>query len=200
MKCFTVTIVAILLGLMNRHAFAQDNAGLPIMVSVYSNATALPFQLPVPVHPGMRVATELSLNEPHSLAQSISLTSFYHNYSQFAVGVYSETEYCIGIGKMFELSAGGGFGGIISKTLAQSYAFVPEKGYVQKPQIRYHFLFSSNIQANCILKPSVLEAFLRYQFWFQMPYVKGYVPVLPNVALHLGVTLFPFNTKSKKHL
>ena len=36
----------------------------------------------------------------------------------------------------------------------------------------------------------VTTLFFNYQFWFQMPFVKGYVPVLPNVALHLGAS-FP---------
>lgn len=193
MKFFTNTLVVILLGFFNLPAIARDTTSLPIIVSVYSNATALPFQLPVPVHPGIRLASELSLNKSHSLVQSASLTGFYHNYSQFAAGAYSEVEYCKRLGHLIELSAGGGFGYIFSKTIAQSYVFIPEKGYVKKPQIRHHFLFASNMQANYFLKPSVVAVFIRYQFWFQVPYVKGYVPVLPNVALHLGIKLYPFN-------
>ncbi|MGZ5304719.1 MAG: hypothetical protein ACXWDO_11440, partial [Bacteroidia bacterium] len=41
-----------------------------------------------------------------------------------------------------------------------------------------------------------VRIFTNYQFWLQAPFIKQYVPVLPNTALHLGIS-YPFCAKCK---
>jgi hypothetical protein len=56
-----------------------------------------------------------------------------------------------------------------------------------RPQLFFSFAFGPAFDFSKALG-CPLSVFLDYQIWFQTPFVTGYVPVLPNIALHLGVS------------
>lgn len=58
------------------------------------------------------------------------------------------------------------------------------------------FMASTSIHLNyriAIGSKGDIAPYLRYQFWMLAPYVKSYVPLLPNALLHIGFTFTPKN-------
>jgi len=174
----------------SRSVFLDCNR--PLKISIFSNATAMPFQSPFPVHPGLKLASDFRLNKSRTLRQNVAFDCYYHNYSQMGFKLYSEFEFHFYAGKRFDFSIGAGPGYMLSATVAQSFTFEEDKGYVKETQIRNHFMISSGLAASYSIKPAVADVFVSYQFWMMMPYVEGYVPVLPNVAWHCGIAVYPF--------
>lgn len=162
--------------------------------SVFSNATALPLKLPFPVHPGLTVGGDFPLFKSDKFVQTVKLGSYFHNFSQHAFQLYTETNFVQPIGETFSARAGLGGGYLLSVTKAESFKF--ENGsYSQASQLRNQAMASTSMSVYYAIVPQYLSLFTSYQFWFQMPFVKGYVPVLPNTSLHIGISIKPFNRK-----
>ena len=170
----------------------------PLVVSLFNLGTQLPGSgvlgvFTTPVHPGLSVGTEFRYN--HSLQnqffQTAKLAVSYHQYVQTSVQLLSEAGYRRGIwrGTQAEFRLGAGDLHAFSGT----EVFKAKDGvYAQKTNWgRPQFMASGTLGVGYQLPNGVNSPrfFLEYQFFLQMPFVKSYVPLAPNTALHVGVAI-----------
>lgn len=154
--------------------------------------------LTLPIHPGFTVGTEFIYKKKNNseFFQSVVLGYFYHRYAQHGIQLYTEFGYrynfaCrlafetkLGVGYLHSIPATG----IFEQDSNGEYQQANRFGYAQ------FMLPVFSLGALYRLHNTNISIFFNYQFWLQMPFVKQYVPVLPNTALHLGV-VFPINFK-----
>ncbi len=174
---------------------AQDKL-LPLSVSVFNNGTALPGKgyagiFSKTVHPGLTLGTAHVYRQTASseIFQTLKLGYFYHRHNQHALQLYSELgyRYLTGSGFYGEGLLGAGY----LHAFADVQQFQWEDGrYVKKANLgRPQLMFAASLAAGYDLHKKTnlpLKLFLQYQFWLQTPFVKKYVPLLPNTALHIG--------------
>jgi hypothetical protein len=167
-----------------------------LIVGVFNSATLLPGKVfSTPVHPGLLLGAEFRYNHSASNQwfQTVKLAFSYHQYAQTSIQLYSEAGYrrviWRGIGAEFRIGAG------YLHAFPATEIFKLENGIYRKktnwgrPQcmtgaaLGLHYGLPERFWVN--------RVFVDYQFYLQMPFVKSYVPLLPNTLLHAGITL-PF--------
>ena len=168
----------------------------PLSVAVLANATTLPTRsgeiLRSP-HPGLVVGTAFRYNESpkNQLAQTLKLGYIYHQFVHHSVQLYSEFEYKRMLSSRVSISGAIGLGyihlfpatGVFHRNDQGQYEKKPNRG---RPQL----MGTTALGVGYLLNPNgknPFEIFTRYQFFVQGPFVRQYVPVLPNTALQLGV-------------
>lgn len=189
----------IILSLLGFFATAQMGpAPMPIAITFFNNSSLLPGGgkwgiWGEPVHPGISLGTEFPYNhnEVHELFQSVRLGYFYHRYVQHGIQLYSEFGYrfhCqipidfetrLGVGYLHEIPAASIFKSDDQGIYHRQHIF-------GKPQAMASLSLGTGYTFG---KADGLRIFLLYQFYLQFPFVKEYVPLLPNTALHAGVSL-----------
>jgi hypothetical protein len=104
-KLYLSFALILLFPVLNGHSQTRD---IPVSISVFNNATALPpgvlrSLFSAPVHPGVQVGTYFPWNsgERHELFQTLKLGYFYHRYSQHGIQIFSEGGYRYHIGRGF---------------------------------------------------------------------------------------------------
>ena len=162
-------------------------------LTVFNNATMLP---PAsfaavwnqPIHPGVSVGYEFPWKEGSKFFQRFRFGGFYHQFVQVGLQFYTETGFRPTFGQKFyaEVALGAGYLHTIStneQAVLKNGKYEISNG-VGKP----HFMFGPDLSLGYILSNNK-SLFLGYQVWFEAPFVPGYVPLLPNGAVHLGVKL-----------
>lgn len=181
---------------------------IPIRVTFFNNGTFLPgggkaAVFSVPVHPGIEVAAEHTWHKGNKseLFQTAALGYYYHRFSQHGIRLYSEFgwRYKGSCRLGFEARLGAGYLHAIPDV--QVFKLNDDGVYEKASKFgRPEFILPSVALAlNYDLKkddPRSPKFQLGYQLWMMMPFVKNYVPVLPNSALHLGV-IVPFKRQGK---
>ncbi|MCK6691801.1 MAG: hypothetical protein L6Q97_06820 [Thermoanaerobaculia bacterium] len=174
---------------------------LPLRITLFDNATLLPggdewFIWGLPVHPGISGGTEFQYRHwPHaSIFQSAVVAYQYHRYVQHTIQLYSEFGYRYRFGWPLNLEARLGAGYL--HAIPDNEIFKLENGaYVRKKSIgRPQLMAGLTLGAGFRVKDD-WSILLAYQFYIQTPFVKSYVPVLPNTALHLGLQFPLFHRK-----
>jgi hypothetical protein len=163
-----------------------------LLFSVFSTATQLPpTVITTPLHLGGTVGAEFRYNRQplNQLFQTAKLGVSYHQYAQTAVQLYSEFGYrrMVWQGLGAEIRAGAGY----LHTFPATEIFKLDNGrYTQKRNFgRPQVMAGAALGLNYALPGNtwIRRVFVDYQFFLQMPFVKNYVPLLPNTVLHLGV-------------
>jgi hypothetical protein len=182
----------------------QEKRKLAIIASVFSNSTALPTNglpgtLHAPLHPGFTagVVKDYKKTEKHQIYQTFRGGYFYQRYVQHAMQLYSEFGYRFSFKNGFGLFSQLGAGYVHS--FQDQQKFILKDGVYKKqfpfgrPQCMISFTpgLSYDLSKKCG-KP--LLFFVNYQIWFQLPFVRQYVPVLPNSSFHVGA-IFSLNKK-----
>lgn len=193
-----ICILFLAIGTSSYNLSAQTNVSPnpshPLVVSVFNLGTQLPGSFfSTPIHPGFCVGTEFRYNQ-HPLNQwfqTAKLGVSYHKYVQTDVQLYSEAGYrrAIWRGIAAEMRLGAGYLHAFSNTEVfqikdGSYS---KKANLGRPQLMASTAFGLSYQLQKGQNPP--RFFIDYQFFLQMPFVKSYVPLLPNTALHLGVSI-----------
>ena len=168
----------------------------PLIVSVFNLGTQLPGSVfTTPVHPGLSAGTEFRYNRHplHQWFQTAKVGVSYHQYMQTAVQLYSEFGYrqAIWRGTAAEMRLGAGYLHAFSSTEVFS---LKDRSYDKKANLgRPQFMGSISLGLSYQLPKgqNPPRFFVDYQFFLQMPFVKSYVPLLPNTALHVGAAI-PF--------
>ena len=172
----------------------------PLTLSVFNNATLLPGQgLGTPVHPGIVGGTEFRYNGSlrHEWFQTVKVGYFYHRYVQHGFQLYSEVGYRRHFASSFDLESRLGAGYLHSVTAARVFELSPDGVYVRQRSAGRPQAMISLVLGGGYTFQNEFRVFLAYQFYLQAPFVKEYVPMLPNTALHAGVS-FPFFTSNKQ--
>ena len=184
---------------------SQAQQARPIMVAVLANATTLPShgkEIFSSVHPGFALGTAFRVNNSpkNQLSQTLKFGYNYHQFVHHSVQVYSELEYKKPITPRVNVTGAIGAGYAHIFTATQVFRRKEDGQYEEKPNWgRPQVMGTFALGAGYILnsqseKP--LEIFTRYQFWVQAPYVRKYVPVLPNTSLLIGLN-YPFFKRNK---
>lgn len=177
----------------------QVHQSWPLSVAISNNATQLPSLrlFTTPVHPGITIGTEYSYNKAakHQFFQTLNLGYVYHRYLHHAINLYTEGGYRFRTPKGFSIATkiGAGYQQEISDT--HIFKTNDDGDYEQTRRLgRPQFTAGFALQPSYSLgQQKEWTIFLEYRFFIQAPFVKQYVPVLPNTVLQLGVSrmLFP---------
>ncbi|MEY3442458.1 MAG: hypothetical protein RLZZ519_739 [Bacteroidota bacterium] len=173
---------------------------LPISISLFNEATALPFTrfFTTPTHPGIQLGTEWNYKQgAHGrLFQTANVFYFYHRHLAQAVGVHSELAYEYRFKPGLALQGMLGIGYMHSFRTAPEFDFVNGE-YVAKNDAGSARLYPSlsmdigyYLQKENAYSPKI---FLRYQSWVEFPYSPGFIPVMTHINLHLGAKFFLFS-------
>lgn len=207
---FKKLLSGILFLLCALQAFAQQK---PLLVDIFSNATALPTrpgQLFSPIHPGITFGTEFrygkdsktpgQTDKKNIFSQTAKLGYSYHRLVKTDMLLYSELHYTYRITQRFGLDALVGAGYVHSFSAVPIYVW-KDTGYVRKPnpgkpRIMGTFALGTGY---FIDKYKRLRAFVNYRFSIHTPFINEYVPLLPNTALHIGLEL-PLGPNTQKPL
>ncbi len=174
------------------------------IVSVFNLGTQLPGTVfTTPVHPGISAGIEFPYNRSarNQWFQTAKVGLSWHKYVQTAVQLYSEAGYRRSIwrGTAAEIRIGAGYLHAFSNTEVFKWK---DGTYDRKANLgRAQFMGSAalGLSYQPPQKPPAPRFFLDYQFFLQMPFVKSYVPLLPNTALHVGAAV-PFSSfNNKRH-
>lgn len=180
----------------------QEPKARHYLVSVFNAATQLPIGdfFSTPMHLGATAGAEFRYNHKpnNQWFQTAKLGFSYHRYVQSTVQLYSEFGYrrAIWRGTAAELRLGGGY---LHAIPAAEIFILKDKVYKKKtnlgrPQAMAGAALGLSYTQQKAAKP--LRFFLDYQFYLQMPFVKSYVPLLPNTLIHVGAAA-PFSIFKK---
>lgn len=189
------------LGLTQAYA-QQEPKARNYLVSVFNAATQLPIGqfFSSPVHFGASAGAEFRYNRNPSNQwfQTAKLGYSHHQYVQNTLQLYSEFGYRRGIwrGTAADFRLGAGYlhaipAAEIFKFEGNSYV---KKSNLGRPQFMAGAALGLSYTQQKASKP--LRFFADYQFYLQMPFVKSYVPLLPNTLLHVGIAA-PFSIFKK---
>lgn len=192
--------VSLWLGLIHLHA--QDIWRRPLTLSLFTVATQFPGGKITPVHPGMEIGTEFRYNksEKNQWLQTVKTGIYYHKYSQTAIQLYTELDYRRKIWQKIkgDMKLGAGY----LHAIPDLQSFVLEDGvYVKgnrfgRPQFMVSVALGVRYQFSALRDGAGF--FMTIQCFLQMPFINSYVPVLPNTALHAGVTYPLFKAINNK--
>ena len=178
----------------------------PLSVALVGNATTLPTrpgEIFRSIHPGFVVGTSFRYNKSpkNQIAQTLKIGYIYHQFVHHSVPVYSEFEYKRMIGNHFNVSGAIGVGYVHLFSATQVFERNDQGQYERKANWgRPQLMGSTALEVGYLLNPlseKPLEIFTRYQFFIQGPFVRQYVPLLPNTALHLGLNYPLFKSAQK---
>lgn len=178
-------------------AFSQgaDSAHYRVGGSVFSNGPSFPFSgkpFQAPYHIGATadVSAQFSLKEKGRWEWSLGLAYFHQRLSHKGIHFRPGLRYHrkTGLdGLEWELGLHPGY----LYTLLENprYVLNKEGEYIPHPRAG-RSQFSFDLSTGPAYSPPAApewEFYLNYRLWAQMPFVKQYVPVLPNTAFHIGI-------------
>jgi hypothetical protein len=194
----------------------------PLHISVFNNQTSLPIGMKLgmtesPVHPGFTIGTAyLWKSSPqHILQQPVTLGYYYHQYAQHGIQLYTELQYRYTRFRFLQPEAGAGLGYLHAISDLEQFERNAQGNYEKKRNWgKPRLMLSTHVGLFVPLKQNKNSSactmcrntaspktssgiFVRYQFWLQAPFVKNYVPLLPNTALHVGYST-TLTCKNKK--
>ena len=177
-------------------SFGQEKL-IPINISVFNEATAIPFTrfVTTPIHPGLQVGTEFNYKtKEHSrFFQTANLNYFYHNNLNQGIGLYTEIAYEYRIKSGFAFTGFFGLGYMHTFATKEEFTFTNGQ-YEKKTDKGNARLYPSlSLDIGYYLKKENKNSpkiFLRYQSWVEYPYSPGFIPAMTHINLHLGVKFF----------
>lgn len=179
---------------------AQENWRRPVTISLYTVATQFPGGHITPLHPGLEIGSEFRYNksEKNMWLQTVKIGIYYHQLSQTAIQLYSELDYRRKIWQKLKGDVKLGAGYLHAIPDLQSFS-LKDGIYENKSNFgRSQLMVSTALGLRYMLSDQNdgPELFLTMQCFLQMPFIKSYVPVLPNTAYHIGVSFPFFNNKN----
>lgn len=185
------------------YAFGQEEKrGIPLNVSVFSEAWSMPsFELvKKPIHPGLYVGTEKNMKEGrHSrFFLSAGLGYYYHKNIQHGIFLNLNAGYAYQFG--FGLYTGASLGVGVINTIYPTPTYKLKNGEYKKspdwgkvslmPNADLTVGYTFNRESK---KP--ISIFTKYQVFLEYPYApENTFPALPHTAFHIGTKFYPFTS------
>lgn len=181
--------------------WAQEVPQREIALSFFNNATAMPLggKLGIfhsPLHPGVTAGASQYLKQHmrHQVFLSIKIAYLYQQRVQQGIQLYPELGYRFVFNNGIGMGPRLGLGYMHAFTDLQQFRFNEQGAYERVPNRGIpSFMASFGIEVSYDLQKKIsipVRIFTNYQLWFQTPFVRSYVPVLPNAALHLGSAFY----------
>lgn len=194
----TLKVMFFLMTVGTHFAFAQQ----PITVSLYNEATAVPFTTFVnsPVHPGIQVGTEFEWKENNIFRWYPAINIGYMFHKRLFQGLYANMEVGLDIktGLGLNLKTKLGLGYLHTFSTQQEYQF-KDGAYVSNPDKgNPRFMPSFTLGMGYNLRkndPQSTEIFVLYQSWIEYPYSPGFIPLMSHTNIHLGTRFYPIRNK-----
>lgn len=177
---------------------------IPIQLSLFNEATAIPFTrfFTVPIHPGIQIGTSFNYKQKQAARffQTANVFYFYHKHLNQAIGLNTE------VGYEHQLSSGFAFAGLLGigylHSLGTAKEFVFANGHYQEKTDKGNARLSPSfaLDLGYYWKKSERNSpkiFIRYQAWAEYPYSPGFIPVMTHTSLHIGTTFFLSSNKTK---
>jgi hypothetical protein len=165
-------------------------------VSLFNHATTLPpHGFSGPLHPGIDFGLSKRLKEKAQTTSFIhwKVGYYYHRLVHQGIQVYGEYNKQYTILKNFGLSWSGGLGYLHTIELHEKFKLNKEGNYDRAGRFgKPHAQIS--LSTGVFYKLPSFTPFIQYRVRMVSPFVKSYVPFLPNTSLHLG-TYYYLNTK-----
>lgn len=174
----------------------------PTMIAFTNHSTMLPGNgalglITTPIHPGIKLGSYRSylMNEDHHLYQTIWFSYFYHPKWQHGLKLTTEVAYRKTFLERFQGGLNIGAGYFHSFPLYETFEMDDDGNYVETGKYgRSYFTTDVTLGLNYLLgeigrDKNSLRIFLEQTLWLQMPFVKQYVPILPNTQLALGLSI-----------
>lgn len=200
---FSALLLALFCGLGTPDARGQqESKARHCLFSVFNAATQLPIGdfFSSPAHLGATAGVEFRYNRQpgNQLFQTAKLGFSHHRYVQNTLQLYTEFGYrrAIWRGIAAEMRLGGGY---LHAIPAAEIFTLKGNSYERKTNFgRLQAMAGGAFGLSYTLQKGAhpLRFSLDYQFYLQMPFVKQYVPLLPNTLLHAGVAA-PFSIFQK---
>jgi hypothetical protein len=178
---------------------------IPLKVSVFNEATALPYTrfFILPVHPGILAGTEFTYNrkEHSTFFQTASVCYFYHRNLAQGIGLITELGYAYRLNNGFTFSALLGAGYMHTFATAREFTFTNGQYKKKTDKGNARLCPSFTLSVGYRLKKSVdnsPELFMSYQSWGEYPYSPGFIPVMAHISLHIGTKFFIRYPRAKK--
>jgi hypothetical protein len=184
--------------------FGQEKA-IPINISLYNEATAIPFTrfFTSPIHPGIQLGTEYNWmqKERARLFQTANIHYYYHRYLAQGIGLNTEIAYEYRLGSRFTFAGLLGIGYLHTFATAEEFYF--SNGQYQKKTDFGNARLSPSLslEIGYLLQKSEINSpkmFIRYQSWAEYPYSPDFIPVMTHISLHVGANFF-INLKNKRN-
>jgi len=202
MKLYIIqTIITFKLILLIVTVNAQETWRRPVTLSLFTVATQFPGGKVIPIHPGIEAGTEFRYNksDKNQWLQTIKVGGYYHQYSQTAIQVYSELNYRRKIIQKLRGDFRLGTGYLYA--IPDLQTFILEDGIYKKKSNpgRSQLMITTSLGVRYQLSNSHdgPQLLMHIQCFLQTPFIKSYVTVLPNTALHVGVAWPFFKIKTK---
>jgi len=169
---------------------AQQSDKWVFGATIFNTGSLLPGKIiSMPIHPGFTLGAEYRYNDNdrHEIFQTAQLGYFFHRHAQHGIQLYSEFGYRFWWQNGIHLHTKIGPGYLHSIPAVQTFVLGTD-GYESKRVSRGQFMPTIAIGGGYgIGGRKDLRVFLDYRLFMQMPFVREYVTILPNTALHLGV-------------
>lgn len=164
---------------------------------VYNNQTYMPFVgmgniFTAKWHPGLLagVVFDGKAKKQHTPFTMVQAGFFYHRFLQSGIQLYASQGTSIRLNSHFSVPVSVGAGYFHSFTFTKNFKMEDNGEYKAtgrfgRPQAMIAVSAGLGYHFNMCSHPAQLQ--LNYQPWMQLPFIKSYVPMLPNNALVLGL-------------
>jgi hypothetical protein len=208
-KVLSLLLFALPLSLLSQGI--EDSTELRGEAAFFFNTPSLPVSGNVfvpPYHPGLDfgIGGPFELKDKGRWEWSSNLGYYYHRLSHHGIHIRGGLRYqqtgergsdWNGLSWEFALKAGY----LHMLTIQPSYRYDEESSEYRRTARGGRSQFTFGLATGPSYRPPVAkkwEFFVNYRFWIQTPFVKQYVPILPNVAFHIGVRRSLSTEKSEK--
>lgn len=143
-------------------------------------------------HPGVELATGFNwkTKTKHDWFQAFKFGYSYHRFVQHSLSLYSEFGYRYKFLKTFSAESKIGAGYLHAIPDEDIFVLRPDGTYKKKTNVgRPQAMASFGLGISKKIASSGTSIFLDYQQRLQFPFIKSYVPLLPDNMLVLGVKL-----------
>jgi hypothetical protein len=143
-------------------------------------------------HPGFEFGTGFNWKKKakHDWFQDFKIGYSYHRFVQHSISLYSEFGYRYKFFKTFNAEAALGAGYLHAISAEKVFVLQSDGTYKKKTNLgRPQAMASFSIELSKKINASGTTVFLTYQQRLQFPFIKSYVPLLPENILKAGVRL-----------
>lgn len=165
----------------------------PFEVAIFNESTSVPFSglILKPLNPGIQVGTDIPWNESehHKTYLSVSLRYIFHKnlYKAIAINLEFGYDYKVEFGMNLKTAVGVGY--MHTFNVKEKYSYKNEK-YSKAKDLGYsRFTPSFSLGLGYRFDPDKFssdEIFIKQQYWLELPYSPGFIPLMSHANSMVG--------------
>jgi len=142
-------------------------------------------------HPGFSCGylRNLKVKKKTTLYADMRFGIYHHRFIQTGIQIYGDLGYRVNLPYKFFLAGEFGLGYLHSIKQQTTFKADAEGNYTKvinlgRPQLMTGI--GLKLGKELVISNQKGRVFINYQPWFQLPFIKSYVPLLPNNSFHIG--------------